>query len=130
MAAMHREYPNHSAQSRNGSREAVARRIREMSSLDVATAATVVAITGHDPASARYAINGSLALVEGRHGGQAWASIVETVTDGEARSLYGEGFGIRLPVSGARHPDRDCAVALAILSLPTWEGVHISLAAA
>jgi len=127
---MHREYPTHSVQSRNGSREAVARRIREMPCLDAATAATVVAITGLDPASARSAINGNLALVEGRHGSQAWASIVETVSDGEARSLYGEGFGIRLPASGARHPDRDCAVALALLSLPAWEGMHPGLAAA
>jgi len=127
---MNRDCPNHHVQSWNGSRDAVARRIRGMSSLDAATSAMVVAITGIDPFSAHSAISGSLALVEGRHGNLAWVRVVETITDGEARSLYGDGFGVRLPASGARHPDRDCAVALAVLSLPSWEGLHPSLAAA
>jgi len=127
---MNREYPNHHAQSWNGVRDAVARRIREMSSLDAATSATVLAITGVDPFSARSSLGGSLSLVEGRHGNLAWARVVETITDGEARSLYGDGFGVRLPASGARHPDRDCAVALAILSLPSRVGLHPSLVAA
>lgn len=103
----------------HGSRDSVARRINEAWSMDAGTAAMVRSLTGIDPSTKEGPIGDALVIATGREGDTAWASVVEIISDEEGRFLYGDGFAVRLPVASTRHADRECAVALALLSIPS-----------
>jgi len=130
MVTMIRETLTHQKDNVASQRHSVARWIAGLAGMDHSTTAMVRSLTGTDPSLVRRQLAPGMIMNEGLHGGLSWVSIVAQAADGEARSLYGDDFAVRVPVATARHADRDCAVAMAILASPISVGHEEGLAAA
>jgi len=130
MVAMIRETRSHQKDNVAAQRQSVARWIAGLAEMDHSAMAMVRSLTGIDPSLIpRQLVPGTI-MNEGLHRGLNWVSIVTHAADGEARSLYGDDFAVRVPVATSRHPDRDCAVAMAILLSPLSIDIAEGLAAA
>jgi len=130
MVTMIRETLTHQKDNVAAQRQSVARWIAGLAGMDHSATAMVRSLTGIDPSLVRRQLVPGIVMNEGLHRGLSWVSIVSHAADGEARALYGDEFAVRVPVATARHADRDCAVAMAILASPISFSHDEGLAAA